>query len=184
MTNSTITATTVARVNETAILLMNGSEKMVPVKPLCEALGVSSNKQIEKIKSDAFLSSTATLRLSVGADGKDREMFCIPFKYIFGWLFTINPKNVKEESQETVMKYRVECYDVLYKHFANHTEFFEAKQKALEAQMDIVSEVQSAWITTKDKLKQEKLRLTKIQELSFDDWVLNNSQLEIEFQDK
>lgn len=44
-------------------------------------------------------------------------MFCIPIRYVFGWLFSINPKNVNEESRASVIAYRRECYDVLWQHF-------------------------------------------------------------------
>lgn len=44
-------------------------------------------------------------------------MFCLPLKYVYGWLFTINPKNVAPEARDAVTRYRRECYDVLYEHF-------------------------------------------------------------------
>ena len=44
-------------------------------------------------------------------------MVCLPLMYIYGWLFTINPKNVAPEAKETVTKYRMECYQALYRHF-------------------------------------------------------------------
>ena len=47
-------------------------------------------------------------------------------KIIFGWLFTINPANVKPEAKEAVRNYRKMCYDVLYEHF------FGSQQKQLE----------------------------------------------------
>lgn len=39
---------TIARVNNVAILAGNDSEKLVPIKPICEALGTIEN--INKIK--------------------------------------------------------------------------------------------------------------------------------------
>jgi hypothetical protein len=60
------------------------------------------------------LSSTGVIMTSVAADGKERKMYCIPFEFVFGWLFTINPVNVKEESREGLIKYQQECYYVLY----------------------------------------------------------------------
>lgn len=40
----------------------------------------------------------------VAADGKQREMLCLPIRYVFGWLFTINPANVNEEAREERLK--------------------------------------------------------------------------------
>jgi hypothetical protein len=33
----------------------------------------------------------------VATDGKKREMVTIPYRFVFGWLFTINSKNVVSE---------------------------------------------------------------------------------------
>src|SRR5690554_8032106 len=105
---------TVAIVNKSTIILIEDGNKLVPVKPICQALGVDFASQKEKIETDEVLSSVVGLNPTTGADGKEYEMFCIPLKYVFGWLFTINPKNVKEEARESVIAYRKECYDVLY----------------------------------------------------------------------
>ena len=107
----------IARVNNVTILAGNDAEKLVPIKPICEALGIDRKAQQDKIREDEFLSSVGVLSTLTGADGKQYEMFCLPLEFIFGWLFTINPKNVKEEAQEAVRKYRIECYKVLYNHF-------------------------------------------------------------------
>ena len=55
--------TKVARINQVDILIIGKTEKRVAIKPICEALGVSHQKQIERLKSDPILSSTVTLRV-------------------------------------------------------------------------------------------------------------------------
>lgn len=90
----------------------------VPIKPICTALGIADNKQREKIQEDDILASVGTLRVSTGADGKQYEMYCLPLEYVYGWLFTINPKNVADSARETVKNYRRECYEALYNHFS------------------------------------------------------------------
>lgn len=109
----------IAKINGTEIFAETNEDGaiLVPIKPICTALGVADNKQREKIQEDEILSSVGTLRVSTGADGKTYEMYCLPLKYVYGWLFTINPKNVAPEAKENVIKYRKECYDVLYDHF-------------------------------------------------------------------
>lgn len=92
-------------------------ETYIPIKPICEAIGVEAAPQRAKIQEDDILSAVGTLSVSTGADGKSYEMLCLPVRYIFGWLFTINPKNVKEEAREKVLEYRRKCYDALYDHF-------------------------------------------------------------------
>lgn len=64
-------------------------------------------------------------------------MYCLPLEYIYGWIFTINPKNVTDTAKEGVKRYRRECYDALYRHFAGtmkrQIETNEAEIAALKA---------------------------------------------------
>jgi len=107
-----------ARVNNMPIQVVeNENGKFIPIKPICEILGIDHNSQRQKLNDDDFLSSVAVQNTATGSDGKDYEMVCIPYQFIFGWLFTINPKKVKEEAREAVAKYRIECYNALYLHF-------------------------------------------------------------------
>lgn len=89
----------------------------VPVKPICDAIGVAFERQFSKLKDHEILSSTITLRVMVAADGKEREMVCLPLEFIFGWLFTINAKNVSDDAHDKVLEYQLECYKALYEHF-------------------------------------------------------------------
>ena len=93
----------IAKVNEVAILMANDEQKLVPIKPICEALGIDRKAQQDKLEFDDFLRSVRVLSTLTGADGKGYEMVCLPLKYIFGWLFTINPKNVKPEAQDRML---------------------------------------------------------------------------------
>ena len=107
--------TIITTINHVEIVVT--SDMCVPIKPICEALGVAFQSQAEKIKSDLILSSVVTLGITTGADGKQYEMLCLPLKYVYGWIFSINPNNVKVESRENVMRYKQECYDALYEYF-------------------------------------------------------------------
>ena len=120
--------TLITRINDVAIAATSNEqgEVLIPIRPICDALGVNSNGQIEKIKSDPILGATDKLSLSVGPDGRQREMVCLPLQYVFGWLFTINPGNVDERAKEAVIRYKKECYDALYNHFAR------ARQRQLD----------------------------------------------------
>lgn len=79
----------------------------------------------------------------VTADGKKREMVCLPLEYVYGWIFTINPRNVAESTREKVLQYQRECYDVLYRHFAGslrrRVEENEAEVAALKAVNEAIS---------------------------------------------
>lgn len=85
----------------------------VPVKPICQALGIDFAAQYNKLQADLTLSPTIAIIATVATDEKERNMVCLPLKFIYGWLFTINPGKVNETSRESVLKYRLECYNAL-----------------------------------------------------------------------
>ena len=93
-------------------------EIFVPIKPICEAIGIDFATQYRKIQSEEIISATVVIMTMVAADESSRDMVCLPLKYVYGWLFTINPGKVAPEAREAVSRYRRECYDVLYEHFA------------------------------------------------------------------
>lgn len=128
-----------AKINDVNILFTeNSGEKLIPIKPICEALGIDWKNQYDKIKDDEFLNSTVVFCTTVASDGKERDMFSLPVKYVFGWLFTINPKNVKPEAQESVKRYKQVCYEVLYDYFFGKKEKWDQSMKrTLQLQGDI-----------------------------------------------
>lgn len=174
-------ANTIAKINNVSILVVNEGEKFIPIKPICEALGIAEEPQIKKIKEDDILASTATLKVVVAADGKEREMFSIPYKFVFGWLFTINPKNVNPDAQENVKQYRLKCYEILFMHFTETSEFLEQKQTAINKQLDTVDEISTQFKTAKTRLTEEKEKLNKIRKQSFEEWKQAGNQLTIKF---
>lgn len=89
----------------------------VPIKPLCEALGIDNKSQQDVLKSHPIWGPTMVLRTTVGGDYKNREMLCIPLKYAFGWLMGIDARSVKPEAYESVVRYQEAAYDALYDRF-------------------------------------------------------------------
>lgn len=124
-----------AEVNE------NG-QVFIPVKPICDAIGVAFQPQHLKLQEHEILAPTITLRMIVAADGKNREMVCLPLEFVYGWIFTINTKNVPEKAHDSVLRYQRECYDILYRHFAGslrrRVEENEAEIAALQAVNDAI----------------------------------------------
>lgn len=120
----------------------------IPVKPICEAIGVAFQAQHLKLQEHEILAPTITLRMIVAADGKLREMVCIPLEYVYGWLFTINAKNVSETAHDSILRYQHECYEILYRHFAGslrrRVEENEAEIAALRAVNDAILQEKEA----------------------------------------
>lgn len=121
------TAKSIALVNNVSILLIEDEQKLVPIKPICEALNIDYSTQSQRLKEDPILSSVVGLNPTTGKDGKTYEMQCLPLKYALGWLFRIDSRNVKEEAREMLVMYQLECYDVLYNHF--HGKIIRAKDE-------------------------------------------------------
>lgn len=110
--------TLISKINGVDIVTVErDGEIFVPIKPICEAIGIDVDAQRNKLNSDQFFYSTAAIIAAVAADEKEREMYCIRLRDVYGWLATINPGKVAPEARETVSRYRRECYDVLYEHF-------------------------------------------------------------------
>ena len=106
----------IARVNNVDIIATT-EEQLVPIKPICEALGVNYTTQIEKLKKHPIYGSVVPLRGITAADGKTYQTSCMPLRYISGWILSIHPDNVKEEVREHLIEYQLRCNDVLYDYF-------------------------------------------------------------------
>jgi hypothetical protein len=79
-------------------------EVWIPLKRLCENLGVDPTRQTQKVESDPrfsyrHMSATAP-------DGKNYGMFCIPVSQVSAWLFSINPNKVRPDLQEKLLFYQ------------------------------------------------------------------------------
>ena len=163
--------TLITRINDVAIAATSNEqgEVLIPIRPICDALGVNSNGQIEKIKSDPILGATDKLSLSVGPDGRQREMVCLPLQYVFGWLFTINPGNVDERAKEAVIRYKKECYDALYNHFTR------ARQRQLDENreeirlLDEISRAKDTLSESKASLRNLETKLAKLRAARLDE---------------
>lgn len=161
----------------------NDPKKLVPIKPICEALGIDIESQRKKIKEHPILSSTAVLSTVVASDGKAREMYCIPFEFVFGWLFTINPANVKEESKESLIKYQQECYHVLYEYFSSYASFVNQKQKRQAEDWARIQILKKEFHEAKNKLAKATKQMNMTVDYSFEQWKANGKQLIIDFDD-
>ena len=170
--------TNVAIVNGISLQVVSGErEQLVAVKPVCEILGVAYPPQFTKLKEHPIFGSTITQSVTVGADGKEREMVCIPMRFFPGWLFSINPDNVKEEIRDNLIKYQVKCNDILYNYFFGRAEFALYKQEAIakaREEYDYMTE-QVTLLTSELKLSEKKYRDSLA--ITFEDWENERKQL-------
>lgn len=93
-------------------------EVYVPIKPICEILGVNYTTQAEKLKNHpAFSSSVATLRGVTGADRRQYSLTVIPLMFFFGWICNIEMNEAKEGKQKELIIAQVECNKIFYNAF-------------------------------------------------------------------
>lgn len=132
-------------------------QSYIPIKPICEAIGIKFQPQNDKLKEHPILCSVVTIIVTTGADGKNYEMVCLSVKFIYGWLMTINPGKVAPEARRKVEAYTLECFEVLYNHFhsrlARQLDSNAAEIEQLKALNDAVSREKAA---KADKAKAEK----------------------------
>jgi hypothetical protein len=106
----------------TAVLVQfDGEEKVyVPVRPICEFLGVSWTGQLRRINRDAVLTEEVrSVNVTFTEPNRTRQiaMHCLPLDYISGFLFGINPERTKPEIKDKLIRYQRECFKVLAEAF-------------------------------------------------------------------
>lgn len=171
----------IARVNNVDIVATS-DEQMIPIRPICEALGIDPNGQKQRIERDEILSSVACTIHATGKDGKTYEMFAIPYKYTFGWLFSVDVSKVNPDAKENVLRYKKECYNVLYDHFTAPQTFLKQKQELMEQLVKEYQSLQQDFKEAKNRMNEAKNRLNDIMNYTIEDWEANNRQLNINFQ--
>lgn len=107
----------------TAVRLDDG-RVFVPIRPICDLLGVSWDGQRQRINRDPVLSDVAMSAVITHADidsssrrPRTSEMTCLPLDFISGFLFGINAGRVKDEVRDRLIRYQRECYAVLAEAF-------------------------------------------------------------------
>lgn len=103
--------------DELRVFILEG-EAYVPLRPICDYLGVSWNGQRERVHRDPVLSEvTRFARVTRANLGGRPELLCLPLRYLNGWLFGISSSRVREELREKLIQYQRECYDALARAF-------------------------------------------------------------------
>jgi hypothetical protein len=85
----------------------------VPVRPICDYMGVNWSGQYERLQRDPVLSEVMISVQVTRTGDQAREMICLPLDYLNGWLFGINANRVKAEIRNNLIRYQRECYRIL-----------------------------------------------------------------------
>lgn len=110
-----MTTSIIARVNDVDILLFKGEKELIPIKPICMALGIDFASQFQKIVIHPILRTVVYKEYMVGADNKKRKMICMPLDHILIWLLSICYKNVNKDAIKLLLITQMKLYYILYK---------------------------------------------------------------------
>jgi hypothetical protein len=88
----------------------------VAMRCVVENLGMAWGTQQQKLErqSDKF---NCIHMNTVAADGKRRDLLCIPLRKLNGWLFSINPNKVRADIRDGLIAYQEECFSALHDYF-------------------------------------------------------------------
>lgn len=171
----------ITRVNGVDIVVTDDAEKMVPIRPICEALGIDWSSQKQRIERDEILGSTVVMITTVASDGKEREMCAIPFRFVFGWLFSVDASKVREDARESVITYKLECYNALYEYFTEPQTFLKQKQVLMEEKVNEYQSRQREFKDAQKMMNEAKAELNQVMKFTIEDWRANNRQLSLSF---
>lgn len=115
----------------------------IAIKPICEVLGVDYEAQRKAIHKHKTLSGVPSNQTVHDASGRLQKMLCLPEKYIYGWIFSINSES------EGLIQYQLECYNILYNHFHGT---ITGRKKLLTRKVDIQTQIHNL----KEELKENR----------------------------
>lgn len=108
--------TTIPFHDDTLFAIEEGGAVYVAVRPICDGLGISADRQRDRIRRDTILSEGATM-MGVPSAGGEQASFCLRLDLLQGWLFGIDASRVKPEARDRVLAYQRECFAALHGHF-------------------------------------------------------------------
>lgn len=171
----------ITRVNNVDIV-STSDEQLVAIKPICEALGIDSSVQYQKIKEHPILSSFWSLSPLTGKDGKEYKMFCLPSIYIFVWLFTINSKNVNKSASPNVIKFQETFMELSFNVFGDKAVFVAQHQQEVDKQLKLYKEAKAEYNKTKAVLNNANQKLQKLRNLTMDDFDVEQGKFKMPYE--
>ncbi len=135
-------------------------EVYVPLRPLCDYLGLDWSAQYRRVKRDQVLaealnSVAMTTTQTKGVGRGRRDLVCIQLEILPGWLFGIDASRVKPELKEKILRYQRECYRVLWQTF---------QSDILTAQQSQEREATSAGTTALLQIREMGLAIARMAE--------------------
>lgn len=114
------------------LLIEEDGEPFVPMRPICDALGLAWQPQHRKLTSGDRNWLCHHMVTQMPGDDQTREVTCLPLVMLPAWLFSISPARVKPELREKLTAYQAECAQVLWNHFSVGKKAMQAELATLE----------------------------------------------------
>ncbi|WP_337726869.1 phage antirepressor N-terminal domain-containing protein [Acinetobacter junii] len=102
--------------NQQVPVFFHNEKPYVVMKPICENIGLDWRSQLKRIKRNQVLNQGVVMMTTPSAKG-DQDSVALPLGMLNGWLMGVDANKVRLEIKDTLIKYQLECYDVLYKYF-------------------------------------------------------------------
>lgn len=168
----------ITRINEVEILASRDNQ-YVPIRPICQALGIDPEGQRQKIQRDYFLSRVTCMIKATGKDGKQYDMFAIPYMFVFGWIQSIEESRIDPIAAENVFRFKSQCIKSLYYYITAPGVYLFEKQKRIEHCTAELMEKQEKLNTAKQDVAEAKNQLNKALNYTMEEWEENNRQLKL-----
>lgn len=102
--------------NQQVPVFFHNDRPYIAMKPICENIGLNWDGQRQRIKRNHVLNQGAVIITAPSSSG-EQDYVALPLGMLNGWLMGVDANKVRPEIKDTLIKYQLECYDVLYKHF-------------------------------------------------------------------
>lgn len=99
---------------------VEGGSVYVPIRPICDRLGVDWASQSKRIRRDPVLAAEVQRVVIMTTHRGPQESLCLPLEFMHGWLFGLTSSRVRPELRDALIRYQRDCYRVLAEAFARN----------------------------------------------------------------
>ncbi len=97
-------------------VVSHGGTILLVIRHVCDGIGIAYSTQLRKMKLDPSI-CVVMMSTQIPGDDQRREVACIDVRSLPLWLATIHPSKVRPELREKLIRYKLECAEVLATHF-------------------------------------------------------------------
>lgn len=89
----------------------------VALRPITDHLGLAFGSQRNRVLRDRVMAPRVRTVLMTAADGRQRELLCLPLDLLPGFLFGVTTGRVRPALVDKIDRYRADCFRVLWETF-------------------------------------------------------------------